>query len=213
MIRPLFIYIILAMGLSAIPFISWPFNWVETFFHEISHGAVAMMTGGDIEKIVIRINGSGLCVYQGGNRFLTAFAGYPGAIVVGSLIYVMAKKLNKSANIISVVMMGLVLLTLVLWARDIITIVILLVLLALFYAALSEKLPNYFNKVEQFIGIYVLVNALRSPIYLFDGRHSGDGATLSDITRIPEFLWVAIWVCTGLMAIYLIWKSEKKHAV
>ena len=53
--------VILALVISAIPIINLPFTWITVFFHEISHGLMAMVTGGKINKIHLNFFGSGLC--------------------------------------------------------------------------------------------------------------------------------------------------------
>jgi len=206
----LIIYIVASLVIAAIPLLSWPLNWVETYFHEISHGLTALLTGGHIERIVIRLNGSGYCTHSGGWTGLTTFAGYFGAVIAGALMYLSARLFKKSSAIISASMMVLIALTGLLYARDIITIIILGVLIGLFYLSYSEKFSKYFNRTEEFIGIYVLLSALRAPFALFDGRHIGDGASLSDMTSIPEVFWVGIWMAFGIFALVSLWVFEKK---
>lgn len=162
------VYIIVSLLVSAIPIISWPLNWIETYFHEVSHGLTAILSGGRIQEIVIRLNGSGYCTYAGGWHGITAFAGYTGAILSGTFIYLSARMLKKSSTIISVAMVGLIAVTMFLYARDSITILILSALIGLFYLSYSDKFSQYFNRVEEFIGIYVLLNGIRSPFHLFD---------------------------------------------
>lgn len=205
------VFIVVSLIISAIPVISWPLNWIETYFHEISHGLAAILTGGKIHEIVIRLNGSGYCQYSGGWHGLTAFAGYTGAILAGVAMYLSARMLQKKSAIISALMVGLVAITLILYARDIITILILSALIGLFYFSSSDKYSNYFNQTEEFIGIYVLLNAIRSPFHLFDGRHIGDGAALSEMTYLPEIIWVGAWMSIGVYALIMLWRYETRN--
>ena len=207
----LIIYIIASLVIAAIPVISWPLNWVETYFHEISHGLTALLTGGQIERIVIRLNGSGYCTHTGGWRELTTFAGYFGAVSAGTMMYLSARLLKKNAVIISATMIVLIALSGLLYARDIITIIILGTLIGLFYLSYSDKFSQYFNRTEEFIGIYVLLSALRSPFNLFDGRHIGDGAALADLTSIPEIFWVGLWMAFGIFALTMLWFIERER--
>ena len=61
----------------------------------------------------------------------------------------------------------------------------------------------------KFIGIYILIDAVTAPFALVDGRHVGDGANLSDLTGIPEIVWVFIWLLVGLAGILYLWHSRK----
>ena len=59
----------------------------------------------------------------------------------------------------------------------------------------------------KFIGIYVLLDAVRAPLHLLDGRSIGDGADLAEITFIPEIVWVIFWLSCGLYGLYFLWKK------
>ena len=82
--------LLVAAALSALPLIGLPLRWAGTFFHELSHGLMAAATGGDIVRIVLRTDGSGLCVFTGGWGVPVAFAGYAGAPLWGLGIFALA---------------------------------------------------------------------------------------------------------------------------
>ncbi len=54
----------------------WPFKIPVVFFHELSHGIAAILTGGSIDHIEVVKEQGGLCVTRGGHRFWTLSAGY-----------------------------------------------------------------------------------------------------------------------------------------
>lgn len=41
-----FILLFVAIVIKQLPLVSIPFNWLESYFHEVSHGIAAMLTGG-----------------------------------------------------------------------------------------------------------------------------------------------------------------------
>ncbi len=203
-----------AFIVSYIPIINIPFTWITTFFHEVSHGLAAIFTGGSVDKIHLHLNGSGLCYTQGGNSFLVAFSGYTGAVLWGMLLFSMADLLNhKSTNIVAMFLAALIGITALLWGRDILTWIILAVLLALFISIVKLQETRAVKLSLKFIGIFVLLDAIKAPLHLIDGRHYGDGARLSDLTGIPELLWVLVWLVFGLLGAYFLWKGnrEKKY--
>jgi len=57
---------------------------VGTYAHEVSHGVVSLLTGGDFHRFHVGDQG-GLCVTSGGNRKAVASAGYIGTIVLGAV--------------------------------------------------------------------------------------------------------------------------------
>lgn len=201
--------LILAIIISWIPIINWPFGWLATFFHEFSHGAGALLTGGSIEKITLHIKGSGVCITRGGWVGLITFSGYIGAAVWGALIFHVANTWSKKyAQYITYGILALLISTLLFWARDLITWAILLLIIGIFISFLYLKNDWIMKKFLKFCGLFVVLDAIKSPTYLFDGRHFGDGAKLADLTGLWEGIWVGIWLFFGLFTLYHLWKCQ-----
>ncbi|MDQ7004696.1 MAG: M50 family metallopeptidase [Ghiorsea sp.] len=208
------ILLLSAFILSYIPLLNIPFTWFMTFFHEISHGLSAVLTGGSIEKIVIHIRGSGLCYTTGGYRFVILQAGYMGAVLWGILIYEMADDIShKYTNILAGFFAGLVALFAVLYARDVVTWLILAVLFTMFMSIMKLQKAMVTKLILKFLGLYILLDAVRAPLHLIDGRNYGDGASLSDLTGVPEILWICIWLATGVAGLIYLWRASQKIEV
>jgi hypothetical protein len=201
---------IAAIVIKQLPVISIPFNWLESYFHEISHGIAAILTGGKVLRIQLFANGAGLCTTQGGIGFVISFAGYAGATFWGWGIYTLANAHQKAAQIFSVLIFILLVSSIVFWGRDILTWFILAVLAALFLLTIKLKKIHYLQRLMQLFGLLILLNSLSSPSYLLDGRHLGDGAALASMTFIPEIIWVLIWFSVALLALYSLYKTAKK---
>lgn len=180
--------------------LSWPLRWAETFYHEASHGLVAWLTGGKVVKLELHWRGGGACTTQGGNRFLTLLAGYMGASLWGAVLFLIGANLGEAGVrwwlAAELVLLGFALLF---WAKHVVTMVILLLIGAVYGAA--WYLPPEFGLayVLQVLGLFIMLNALGAPFHLLDGQHVGDGAALQDLTVIvPEGIWVAWWVVFAL---------------
>lgn len=203
-------FMIGAFILSYVPILHIPFSWITTFFHEVSHGLMAICTGGTVTKIHLHLNGSGLCTTQGGNSFLVAFAGYSGAVLWGMVIYSMVDWMNhRYANLIAMLLalcMGMVAL---LWGGDVLTWIILVVLMVFFISIVKLRETRFIKCALKLIGMFVLLDAIKSPLHLIDGRHYGDGARLADITALPELLWVILWFIFGVFGAFLLWNAHK----
>ena len=197
---------------SFIPVLNWPFTWIQTFFHEISHGLAAILTGGSVSHIEIHLRGSGLCYTSGGVRFVVASAGYLGASLFGVLLILsVAIFSHRQSSILAVALACLTLGSLLLWARDLITIIILLCITAVCLLPIKNNWhPKAIHILLQFIGCYVLLDAIKSPLWLIDGRSLGDGATLAQLTFVPELIWVALWEICALTCVWFVWKSLKR---
>jgi hypothetical protein len=185
-----------------LPFISIPFKWLESYFHEISHGLTALLTGGSIVQIQLFPNGAGLCTTRGGSAFFISLMGYGGAILWGSLIFYLASSHRKTAQIFSILLIGLLASSILLWVRDLLTLFIVIVLLMLVIAQLKYSSQKHLQTLLQLTGLLVLINSLMSPLYLLDGQAKGDGAALANMTFIPEIIWVVIWFSAALFATY-----------
>lgn len=208
----LLILISLAILVDFIPFLNLPFIWIETFFHEISHGLMAFLSGGSIVSITLNYNGSGLCVSQGGVQFLVSFSGYAGSALFGLLIFMLSENIiPKASKILLVVLEGVLLISLLLWAKNFSTYVILILILITFSIAYTYSTSHVLNYFLKFIGVFVVLDAIRSPLTLIDGTSRGDGATLSNLTFIPEILWVGIWVTIGLSSLYWMYQATYKR--
>lgn len=201
----------LAFIVSNIPVLHWPFSWMQTFFHEISHGFAAIITGGSIQTIELNLNGSGLCTSLGGIRFITAFSGYAGAALWGALIYIMADHSSpKRADRISFFMIGLITISVILWTRDLTTFFILAVMVVPFAIILKTKELAAEKYFMQFSGLYIVLNAIKSPTHLFRRLEKSDSATLAELTWIPEIIWILIWLGLGALTLFFLFRRHIK---
>jgi hypothetical protein len=205
-----YLLLLAAIFVRQLPFVSIPFNWLESYFHEMSHGIAALITGGSIVRIQLFTNGAGLCTTQGGSAFIISFLGYAGATFWGWAIYRVASAHQRAAQAFSAIMLLLLASSLIFWARDLLTIFILLVLAVMFVLTIKMQQLRFLQLLMQFFGLSILLNSLFSPTYLLDGRDLGDGAALASITFIPEFVWVIIWFVLALAALYFLAKSKVK---
>ncbi|MFZ2620626.1 MAG: M50 family metallopeptidase [Alphaproteobacteria bacterium] len=190
-----------------------PLQWLEPFYHELSHALAAVLTWGRVGRIKLNFDGSGWCTTGGGSRLIILLAGYTGAAFWGGGLYILgwlSQHYGAGGNAMPLIyfQLGVLAVAVVLWVRDPLTLIILgfagaLYGLPAYYPALHE----YSGFIVQFIGLYVLLNAIRAPLHLLDARHMGDGAMLFDMTFIPEFVWVFLWfafACAILLGIAIL---------
>ncbi|GAA6173027.1 M50 family metallopeptidase [Colwellia sp. KU-HH00111] len=201
--------LIAAIVIKQLPLVSIPFNWLESYFHEISHGIAAIVTGGTILRIQLFANGAGLCTTQGGMAVVISFSGYAGATLWGWGIYKLASAHQRAAQVFSVFILLLLICSVIFWGRDILTWFILAILAVVFLLTIKLKKINYLQGLMQLFGLLILLNSMSSPTYLLDGRHIGDGAALASVTFVPEIVWVLTWFAFALLALYSLYKTAK----
>lgn len=172
-----------------------PFKWAETYYHELSHGIACLLTGGRVRRIELNLDGSGMCTTMGGSRFFILLMGYAGASLWGLALYLAGHALGDGGSLGWLrAEVALLAITTLLWVRDIVTLIIMLVLGTLYMLPLASVEVVGLHYLLQYMGVYVMMNAIRAPLYLIDGRHVGDGAALADLTLVfREWFWILFW--------------------
>ncbi|WP_160052544.1 M50 family metallopeptidase [Shewanella litoralis] len=198
--------LLVAFLLTRFPYISVPFKWLESYFHELSHGIATLLTGGMVSHIQLFPNGAGLCFSQGGSSIFIAYAGYFGAALWGYVIFLLATK--KSIIRFTLSLLGLtVAASLVFWARDLLTIAILLVLAIVFLLPLKLKNSSVLNTLLRILGLMIILNAMASPMVLLGLSGQGDAVMLAQLTWIPAWIWVMTWLLFSGVMLWLCWQK------
>lgn len=189
-------------------FIVYPIKLFVVLIHEMSHGLVAVLTGGRIVEISLDQFLGGLTTTQGGNKFLTASAGYLGSISLGALLFF--SSFDKKVSIWFTT--GLAILLLIFAANFIVGVVGHVV--AVGSAIILVISPRFFNKkvneiILQSLGLvsafYVLIDIKED---LLSGiNYQTDTAILESITGIPSTLFALVWlIISGVVIFFLIKK-------
>ena len=79
---------------------------VGTYAHEVSHGVVSLLTGGEFHRFHVGDQG-GMCITSGGNRKAVVAAGYIGTIVLGAIF--LARSAQSSALVVTLQLLAVLL--------------------------------------------------------------------------------------------------------
>jgi len=203
----LFTLLILAFIVKYTP-AKYPFNWLETYFHELSHGLAALLTFGQVVRIQLLFNGAGKCFTRGGWAIPILFAGYAGAVGWGLALYYAGWAADHDrALIMHLWLLVLVGFSVLFWVRDLRTIAIMAIIASLFALPLLYPQWQAAHILLQFSGLYVMLSALRAPLALIDGKQIGDGAELQKRTLLHEYIWIFLWVALALVALLYVIQS------
>jgi len=141
-----------------IAFIFWdtpliyPIKLFVVILHEVSHGLMAVITGGQIDRIEIDYRVGGVCYFRGGNLFLTASAGYLGSIFWGGLILILAAK-TKYDNIMGIITGAFLVILSIFYVRNMFGFFFTL-LFGICLIIISYKASNYvLDLVMKFLGM------------------------------------------------------------
>ncbi len=177
-----------------------PIKLMTVFFHELSHGLAAILTGGRIIRIDLNLNQGGVCYHQGGWFLIVASAGYLGSLLWGSSIFLaslikgISVRVSQTIAIILIITTGL-------WIRNIQAIAITVTTaVALLYisANLKEKYCSMFLKFVSLVSCFYVVFDIKDD--LLDRT-----VPISDAYQISKRIFPSFMVPAGSYIIGLIW--------
>lgn len=192
----------------------YPLKIFVVLLHEISHAAVAVATGGTVQRIVLDPWQGGACYCPGGNAFLTLSAGYLGSLGWGALMVEAAHARRLPTDWVNGAVGGMVVVLTLLFVRSGFGIVFGL----LFGAALilaARQLGAAGNRA-------VLVTlGLTSTLYaildiksdVLDRPHlESDARMLGQLTGIPTVAWGVLWIVVAVLAAALLFRRAYRRA-
>ncbi len=191
----------ISLGLSLTPWGQWllyPFKLFTTWVHECSHAALTLLVGGSVTAITIEPDTSGLTrslipsgrIAQGA----VASAGYLGASVVGCFLLA-ATRVKKWARVILWTVGALMLVTLVIWIRNLFGAVVVLAWGAALVALARKGTRQVSRFVLSLLAIQVALNSVYDirVLLLVAGGHS-DAETMARLFALPAWLWAGAWM-------------------
>lgn len=190
--------------LPAGAYILYPFTILATWFHEMSHGLMALLLGGQFRKLEIFGDGSGVATYAMSLSLapigpaLVAAAGPMGPPIAGSAL-ILASRSFKTATLSLKILGGFLLLSTLIWVRSLFGLIA-IPLLGLIILAIALKAPRWLQGFAiQFLGVQACISTYHQLDYLFS--YSAGPLGLSDTAQIQQRLFLPYWFWGGLMAI------------
>jgi hypothetical protein len=197
-------------GLTAVIFALWstpvvlPFKLLVVFFHELSHGLAALLTGGEIVSLSVNFQQGGLAITQGGSRFLILSAGYLGSLAIGAGLLLAALRSQADRAILGAIGVGM-LGVLVLYIRDIPTALICGATGGALLAAARYLTRPACDLILRVIGLSSLIYV---PYDIFDdtlrrAHLRSDARMLAEEFGGTTMLWGAAWL--AIAAAVILW--------
>ncbi|HPC83998.1 MAG TPA: M50 family metallopeptidase [Thermoanaerobaculaceae bacterium] len=181
--------------------IVWPLKILVVFFHELSHGLAAMLTGGSILRIEVVAGQGGVCWTASGNRFIVLSAGYLGSLLWGSGVLLAATSTRRDRAVavgLGAVIVGATLL----WVRPVVGFGFGFHLAAgVAFVALGWLLPDAASDlVLKVFGVtsclYVIPDIWSDTIARSHLR--SDARMLAELTHVPTVVWGSLWILASL---------------
>ena len=98
-----------------------PLKLLVVYFHELSHGAAAILTGGSVDQINVSPQIGGFAVTRGGSRFAILSAGYLGSLLIGVALLWAALR-STADRYVTAALGALTVIVTLLYMRDVFTI-------------------------------------------------------------------------------------------
>ncbi len=194
--------IIAVFALWSTPFVL-PLKLLVVFFHELSHGAAAIATGGSIDSISVNFQQGGEAWTRGGSRFLILTAGYLGSLLIGAALLLAALRSRADRAILAGIGV-LLIVVLVLYVRDIPAAVICAATGAALLAAARFLREQICDLILRVIGLSSLIYV---PYDIFDDtlRRSSlrsDARMLAEEIGGTTMMWGGLWLIISFAVIF-----------
>lgn len=197
------------IALTIVVFALWstplvlPLKLLVIFFHELSHGLAAILTGGSIESISVNFQQGGEAWTRGGSRFLILTAGYLGSLAIGAGLLSAALKGRADRAVLSGLGV-LMLVVLVLYVRDIPAALICGVTGAALLAAGRFLAAPYCDLILRVIGLSSLIYV---PYDIFDdtlrrASLNSDARMLAEEIGGTTMMWGVLWLIISFVVIF-----------
>lgn len=207
--------IVVLMNVPYGSYLLYPFELFSTWVHEMSHGLMAILVGGEIDSLKVFYDGSGLATtrYPRGrlNSAAVSSAGYLGTALFGGLLLA-ARRFPKIGRTGTTLIGATMLLSTLLWVRNGFGLVsIPLMGFALLAAGrrLSEERAGFLFAL---LAATCSLNSLTSIRVLFSGstfqvggqavRHS-DAHSVAEQLMLPAGFWAGSWMLLSFVLLFL----------
>lgn len=194
----------LCLGVSLTPWgplILYPFTLFTTWVHECGHAVMAVLLGGSVSSITIQPDTSGLTrsLMPAGRiaRGLVASSGYLGASVVGCLLMA-ATRVDRRARPILWGLGAFMLLTLVLWIRNLFGAAVVLGWALTLLALARKGSGGVSGFVLSVLAIQVALNAVYDIRVLFLVNGPTDAVTMAHLFLAPAWVWASLWMAISV---------------
>jgi hypothetical protein len=207
-LRYLILASLLTIGLSFVPmasFIVYPFRLFVTFIHEGGHALATLLTLGQVERIELYRDASGVTLTRGGMGLLVSSAGYLTSTLYGALLLIVGRRSERAKGMLALTAAFVLGMT-IFYVRGLFglgTGICLTALLTLAVIFLSQRVAHF---LLNFLAVQCCLNALYDLNTLFllsvaSETHS-DARNMQAYTGIPAVLWSLVWLGISVFVLF-----------
>jgi len=215
--RPQWFWVAIAVSLIASltpwgPTLLYPFKLFTTRVHETSHALMTILVGGRVTAVTIDPDTSGLThglvPASRVARGLVASAGYLGAALVGCLLMA-ATRVERRARTILYGVGAFMLLTAVVWMRNLFGVVVVLVWGLALVTMARRRMANALRFLLSLLAVQVALNSVYDIRVLFLVDGPSDAATMARLFLLPAWFWAATWMLMSVAMLgWTLWRTR-----
>ncbi len=184
-----------------------PLLYLNTHLHELCHALAAELTGGEVQKIVVHADGSGMTPVSGGGLLLLASSGYVGASMIGAAMIFYGRTPSGAKLVLRLLALTLGFSMIVFVRGDAIGVASGLVWVAGLWGLSTYLKDRALLFAAQFLGLQQCLNSLQSVYVLMRlsalGTEHSDAAIMARASHIPAMVWAVSWCILSVAAIGL----------
>ena len=204
-----YLLIILSLILTRIPYIGKFFRVINTMIHECGHAFMALFLSGEVVKINLFSDTSGITVTKVRGklpRLLVSLAGYPFSAIISFIIFYLLK--NGYLTLALIILMLFALISLMLFVRNFYGIFWLVLFLVSGGVIVELNSIEILNAWMIFLASLLLTDAIISgfillKISIVNPTGAGDAANLKKETHIPAWFWSLLFCFINGYFVYL----------
>ncbi len=202
-----FALVFIVWNIPQLDFLLYPLRLFVTFVHETGHGMAALLTGGDIGRLVVFSSGSGVATTAGGTRALILPAGYLGAALFGAALFYIANTVLFSRTI-SLVLALMVAVVSILYTDFLSTAWLVGMGFALVLGLIAWKVSRNGNLlVLNLLAVVTGLNAVMDVVGLVNNSGASLGGVRNDAAAfsaqvaplIPAAVWAILWALIAVL--------------
>lgn len=197
--------------------ILYPFTILGTWFHEMGHGLTAILLGGNFIRLELFPDGSGLAVHSTSmylsnfGHAIIAAAGPLGPTIVGSIFIIISKN-EKLSKYILLFLVIIIIVSIVLWLRPIISLgtgimlafAVVILLITLLFNNKIQQLTLQFLGIQAYTSVYLSIDYLFSSGASLAGQdYYSDTAVIAKYLFLPYWFWGAFIILISIFLLYL----------
>ena len=200
--------------------LGWPFILLSTLAHELGHGLAAIFVGCRFEELAMYADASGVARWAGNPgrvaRACIAAGGLLGPAVVSAGLFFAATRPGR-ARVAMGLLSGVLLLTALLWVRNLFGLFFVLVLAGGCALAWTRASAETMRFMLVLVAVQLSLSVFSRGDYLFTATaRTSEGPMPSDVAHIEAALILPYWVWgafVGLMSVAILFQGSKQYLV